>query len=70
MRRLRLPLLLRRRQRRRNRMQFSADQRAARNVEREFRRYLGTMPPNPSLYADVPPAGLRPGSGPPVSLYR
>ena len=26
--------------------------------------------PNPSLNADVPHAGLRPGSGPPVSLVR
>jgi len=26
--------------------------------------------PNPSLNADVPHAGLRPGSGPPVSLFR
>ena len=26
--------------------------------------------PNPSLTADVPHAGLRPGSGPPVSLIR
>jgi len=28
------------------------------------------MVPNLSLNADVPRAGLRPGSGPPVSLYR
>ena len=26
--------------------------------------------PNPSLNADVPCVGLRPRSGPPVSLYR
>jgi hypothetical protein len=26
--------------------------------------------PNPSLNANVPHAGLRPGSGPPVSLFR
>jgi len=26
--------------------------------------------PNPSLNADVPDAGLRPRSGPPVSLFR
>jgi len=30
----------------------------------------GRMGPNPSLNADVPPAGLRPRSGPPVSLVR
>jgi hypothetical protein len=28
------------------------------------------MPPNPSLNADVPHAGLRPRSGPPVSSFR
>ena len=28
------------------------------------------MLPNPALNADVPHAGLRPGSGPPVSLVR
>jgi len=28
------------------------------------------MRPNPSLNADVPHAGLRPGSGSPVSLIR
>ena len=28
------------------------------------------LPPNLSLNADVPQAGLRPGSGPPVSLIR
>ena len=28
------------------------------------------LPPNLSLNADVPHAGLRPGSGPPVSLFR
>jgi hypothetical protein len=28
------------------------------------------MTPNPSLNTDVPHAGLRPGSGPPVSLFR
>ena len=39
MRRLRLPHR-RKRQQRRNRLRFSADPRAARHVEREFRRYL------------------------------
>jgi hypothetical protein len=28
------------------------------------------MGSNPSLNTDVPHAGLRPGSGPPVSLFR
>jgi hypothetical protein len=32
--------------------------------------YFGRKPPNPSLNTDVPHAGLRPGSGPPVSLFR
>jgi hypothetical protein len=31
---------------------------------------LVTLVPNPSLNADVPCAGLRPRSGPPVSLFR
>jgi hypothetical protein len=29
-----------------------------------------SVPPNLSLNADVPHAGLRPGSGPPVSFVR
>jgi len=31
---------------------------------------FSVMGPNLSLNADVPHAGLRPGSGPPVSLFR
>jgi hypothetical protein len=31
---------------------------------------LVTLAPNPSLNADVPRAGLRPRTGPPVSLFR
>ena len=41
-------------------------------LRRDSRRcgVIGSARPNPSLNADVPHAGLRRRSGPPVSLFR
>ena len=37
---------------------------------RRYFSYLMSLPPNPSLNADVPCAALRARTGPPVSLIR
>ena len=52
-------------------MSSSAPAKHCFRTARVMRMYvLQQLRPNPSLNADVPRAGLRPGSGPPVSLVR